>query len=88
MSLKQKRRALAVCLASFILVPLAYSDENPYEVGLRANVLLGDGVPANDVLGLGVIGRYRLKDGWFIGAAFDLYEYDRNVASVTAFYLF
>ena len=31
---------------------------------------------ANDILGFGVIGRYKLRDGWFIGAALDSYEYD------------
>ena len=39
-------------------------------------MLLGDGVPANDILGLGVIGRYRLNNGWFIGAGIDTYAFD------------
>ncbi len=52
------------------------SQQTKFELGLRANVLLGDGVPANDILGLGVIGRYRLQNGWFIGAGIDRYEYD------------
>lgn len=73
---QQKSQCLAIFLLLFILVPTAHSDETRYEVGLRANVLLGDGVPANDILGLGVIGRYRLKDGWFVGAGLDLYDYD------------
>ena len=73
---QQKSQCLAIFLLPFILVPTAHSDETRYEVGLRANVLLGDGVPANDILGLGVIGRYRLNDGWFIGAGLDLYDYD------------
>ena len=73
---QQKSQCLAIFLLLFILVPTAHSDETRYEVGLRANVLLGDGVPANDILGLGVIGRYRLNDGWFIGAGLDLYDYD------------
>lgn len=47
-----------------------------FEVGPRANVLLGSGKPANDVLGFGVTGRYKLNDGWFIGAAIDSYQYD------------
>jgi hypothetical protein len=37
---------------------------------------LGDGVPANDILGLGVIGRYRLNNGWFVSAGLDVYEFD------------
>ena len=73
---QQKSQCLAIFLLLFILVPTAHSDETRYEVGLRANVLLGDGVPANDILGLGVIGRYRLNDGWFIGAGIDTYAFD------------
>lgn len=57
--------------------PVAVADEAArFEIGLRGNVLLGDGVPANDVLGLGVIARYRLNNGWFVGAGIDAYEYD------------
>ena len=73
---RQESQCLAIFLLLFILTPAAHSDETRYEIGLRANVLLGDGVPANDILGLGVVGRYRLKDGWFIGAGLDLYDYD------------
>ena len=76
MSSRKKYQTLAICLVSFFLMPMAHADENRYEVGLRANVLLGDGVPANDILGLGVIGRYRLTNGWFLGAAVDSYAYD------------
>ena len=52
------------------------AQETKFEIGLRANVLLGDGVPANDILGLGVIGRYRLQNGWFVGAGIDTYSFD------------
>jgi len=47
-----------------------------FEIGPRANVLLGNGKPANDILGFGVVGRYKLNNGWFVGAAIDSYEYD------------
>ncbi len=72
----QETRCFAIFCLFFLVVSTARSDETRYEIGLRANVLLGDGVPANDILGLGVIGRYRLRDGWFIGAGLDLYDYD------------
>ncbi len=66
--------------ASFVLLVLmagfSQAEDSKFEMGLRGNVLLGDGVPANDILGLGVIGRYRLSDGWFIGAGFDTYAFD------------
>lgn len=69
------RKAAAV-LAIATLSSVSYAQESKVDIGLRANVLLGDGVPANDILGAGVIGRYRLNDGWFIGAGIDGYKYD------------
>ena len=63
-------------IALTLLAVAAYADEAKFEVGVRANVLLGDGVPANDILGFGVISRYRLSDGWFVGFGLDRYEYD------------
>lgn len=73
-----------ICVVRYSAIVLALSCSSAfaeevgskYELGLRANVLLGDGVPANDILGYGVIGRYNLQNGWFIGAAIDSYEYD------------
>ncbi len=69
-------RTIAVSVALLSLVSTAYSDAPRYEVGLRGNVLLGDGVPANDILGFGVTGRYYLRDGWFAGLVLDTYDYD------------
>ena len=63
-------------MALALLAVASYAEEAEFEVGVRANVLLGDGVPANDILGLGVIGRYRLSDGWFVGLGLDRYEFD------------
>ncbi len=59
------------------LLPLeAMAESSRYELGVRANVLLGDGQPANDILGVGINGRYYLSDGWFVGAAIESYDYD------------
>ncbi len=63
-------------IALTLLAVVSYAEESEYELGFRANVLLGDGVPSNDILGAGVIGRYRLSDGWFVGLGLDRYEYD------------
>lgn len=75
--MNRKHQILLLTVASFSCT-LAFSqdDESNFEIGLRANVLLGDGVPANDILGFGVIGRYPLRNGWFIAATIDTYEYD------------
>lgn len=67
---------VAVFAVLVLMTGVSSAQEPKFEIGLRGNVLLGDGVPANDILGLGVIGRYRLNDGWFIGTGIDLYEYD------------
>lgn len=69
------RNATAVLVLVFLL-SVAYAQEAKFDIGLRANVLLGDGIPANDILGAGVIGRYRLNNGWFAGAGIDMYKYD------------
>jgi len=50
--------------------------ESKFELGLRGNVLLGDGVPSNDILGYGIIGKYDLADGWFLSGTLDAYDYD------------
>ncbi len=76
MSNLQKSKGIAIFMVLCLLAPTVYSDDTHYEIGLRANVLLGDGVPANDIMGAGVIGRYRLQGGWFIDAGIDLYDYD------------
>lgn len=79
----------AIFFAVLTMATAAHPDENEpgdngIQVSLRANVLLGDGIPANDILGVGVIGRYDLNNGWFAGAALDAYEYDWEHAARTA----
>ena len=76
MACRQAIRTIAMVLAFLSLVSAVHSEEAKFEVGVRGNVLLGDGVPANDILGVGVIGRYYLRDGWFAAAALDAYDYD------------
>jgi len=67
---------LALFSALLLMAGTSQAEDTKFEIGLRGNVLLGDGVPANDILGLGVIGRYRLNNGWFIGAGIDTYAFD------------
>ena len=65
-----------VAFSLILVAPITYADEPKNEYGLRANVLLGDGKPANDILGVGLIGRRYLEDGRFIGGSLDAYAYD------------
>jgi hypothetical protein len=76
MAMSRKTRNLVALLALVLVSGAAHAEESKFELGLRGNVLLGDGVPANDILGYGVMGRFRLSDGWFIGAGIDTYAYD------------
>lgn len=76
MSISPHLRRPALALFLFSLMSSAYSDDARFDVGARVSVLLGDGVPANDIIGPGIIGRYHLRDGWFIGFSLDSYEYD------------
>ncbi len=69
-------RKIAAILAMVLVAGVTSAEDLKFEIGLRGNVLLGDGVPANDILGFGVIGRYRLNNGWFIGAGIDKYAFD------------
>lgn len=46
------------------------------DIGIRGNVLLGDGVPANDILGAGVMIRMHVAGGWFLTFSVDRYDYD------------
>lgn len=45
---------------------------NPrFDIGLRANIVGGTGKPSNDILGAGLIGRYRLGGRWAVGFGID-----------------
>ncbi len=67
------------CCAAIIALVLpcsAIADGLKTEFGLRANVLLGSGKPANDILGAGLVGRRYRDGGWFFGGSIDTYIYD------------
>ncbi len=68
-------RSCIVLLALVVAFP-ALAEDSKNQYGLRANVLVGSGKPANDILGVGLIGfRYR-DDGWLYGGSIDDYAYD------------
>ncbi len=50
--------------------------EDTLHFGVRPGVTLADGEPANDILSVGVFGRYRLTNQWLIGIAVDNAEFD------------
>jgi hypothetical protein len=65
-------------LLTLILAALpAGADENSkFEVGVHLGTMLGDGVPANDMPGFGIYGRYRPNDRWSVGLGVDRTEFD------------
>lgn len=68
---------LPVTLLVFLCsLSTGYGQESQWELGLRSNAISGDGLPASDMFGIGVISRFYLNDGWFAGAAIDTAEYD------------
>ena len=71
-----RSKTILIALVVFLTCSVHANAQSKFEVGLRANVLLGDGQPANDILGAGLIGKYYLSDGWFVAATLDNYDYD------------
>ncbi len=61
-----------------LLAPLpAIADEaGRFEVGFRLGTSLASGVPANDMPGYGIQGRYALNDRWSVGLDLYLAEFD------------
>ena len=52
------------------------AQEARFELGFRGLVLLGKGTPANDMIGEGLVGRWRLNDAWHLGIALDNVTFD------------
>lgn len=69
------RELLIFC--AFILAAAPASAQEPrFDVGVAVAVDAADGEPANDIPGVGVLGRYRLTDQWKIAASMSRTEYD------------
>lgn len=54
-----------------------------FELGFRGLVLLGKGTPANDMIGEGLVGRFRLSDAWQLGVALDSVKFDYETPNRT-----
>ncbi|MGH8309558.1 MAG: hypothetical protein ACRETX_07160, partial [Steroidobacteraceae bacterium] len=52
------------------------ADEPRFAAGARLLILLSDGQPANDMIGLGLTGRWRWREGWYLGFGLDQVEFD------------
>ena len=65
----------AVALLS-VAIDSARAEQGGVDVGVRGVVIIGDGQPANDMIGYGVIGRWEFRDSWHLGVAFDSVTFD------------
>ena len=54
----------------------AAAEDSRFELGFRGLILLGKGTPANDMIGEGLIGRFKLNDEWLFGVALDHATFD------------
>jgi len=52
------------------------ADEDRFEIGVQANVFSAGGEPANDIIGGGIFGTYKLNEDWYVGVGIDLASYD------------
>jgi hypothetical protein len=75
------RRSAPIAMLLAASTP-AFADERGLEAGVRLITLLGHGVPANDMPGFGVIGRWHWRPAWQLGVAVDqlTFDYERPYA--------
>lgn len=62
--------AILIGLLGLTAAPVAAAD-GAFDLGVRANVLVGNGEPTNDMLGYGIFARFRVSDGWRVGVGVD-----------------
>lgn len=68
---------LVLTVAPMLLLPnFVKSKETDWAAGVRGIVLLGDGVPANDMLGGGLLVRGHWRDQWYFGLSIDTISFD------------
>lgn len=73
------KKILAAAIATLTVALCVYSEDTTggaIQVGVRPGLTLADGEPANDILSLGIFGRYSLNSDWLIGLALDFAGYD------------
>lgn len=57
---------LPIQILLLILPFQVYAEEGDISFGMYGNIVGTSGKPSNDVLGIGIIGSYQLKDSWFV----------------------
>ena len=71
--------------ATFALIAIgcdaAMAEDRRVDVGVRGVVIIGDGQPANDMIGYGAVGRWEFRESWYLGLAFDSVTFDYETPS-------
>ena len=55
---------------------LAQEQSSRFDIGVRGVILLGKGEPANDMMGTGLLARWRVRDRWYVALAVDRVAFD------------
>jgi len=50
--------------------------DSRFDVGVRGVIVLGQGQPANDMIGESLVGRWRVRDPWYLGLALTSVTFD------------
>ena len=59
-------------VAATLAVPMpSMAEEGKFDLGVRFDIGLGSGEPANDIIGYGLFGHYKLNERWNVGFAVD-----------------
>jgi hypothetical protein len=70
---------MAIAAAVGLVPVFAVAQDEPpsrFDVGVRGVLALSKGQPANDMVGEGLIARWRLRDQWHLGASYDNATFD------------
>jgi hypothetical protein len=54
----------------------AQEQDSRFDIGVRGVLQFSKGQPANDMIGEGLIARFRLRDNWHFGVAYDAATFD------------
>lgn len=54
----------------------AIAEDRKFDISARGMVIIGEGQPANDMIGYGVLARWEFRDSWYLGVALDSVTFD------------
>ncbi len=67
MNWKLQSIVAASVVSALVFATSAIADDGRLDLGFRADIGLGSGKPANDIIGYSLFGHYRLNDRWNVG---------------------